>query len=391
MLFFCGLAHLLLSSRGKSPIDQSIHGGLIRRGAHPLFQKREKSAEEIATLTSLYNIEITEQHPRVNETALKHMSTFNIYQENSFVSGHTVLAFERAKEFVDEFYNNSSDSSRKIVILDSGCGKGMSTLALSKRYPEYPVLGIDRSISRLSRNPLYASTSTSQTESLDEDGSIYSSWTEEASNALLVRADLVDFWMLAVNQSDWTIHSHYMLYPNPYPKSKHLQRRWHGHPVFPVILALGGNLIVRSNWDIYCQEMSSSIRAVVSSNNSHYLPLEMARLCSDSSSYEEEDCSSSSSSSSSSSNSSSNNSNSDSRGSSSLDVRYYIADPPITHFETKYCDVGTPLYELCVNLGLRSLQERQAFIQRLYDAELKGEAWSIKTEEDARSIIEGVL
>ena len=62
---------------------------------------------------------------------------------------------------------------------------------------------------------------------------------ELTPNAILLRAELSDFYSLVAYQSDWVVKSHYLLYPNPYPKSKHLKRRWHGHPIFPVLLAIG--------------------------------------------------------------------------------------------------------------------------------------------------------
>ena len=74
-------------------------------------------------------------------------------------------------------------------------------------------------------------------------------------NTLLVRADLVDFWRLALN-AGWRPRRHYLLYPNPYPKTAHLKLRWHGHPVFPALLALGGRLELRSNWRLYLQEFA---------------------------------------------------------------------------------------------------------------------------------------
>jgi tRNA G46 methylase TrmB len=52
---------------------------------------------------------------------------------------------------------------------------------------------------------------------------------------------------------------HYLLYPNPWPKIGHLSRRWHGHPVFPAMLALGGLLECRSNWRIYVEEFCFAI------------------------------------------------------------------------------------------------------------------------------------
>ena len=53
---------------------------------------------------------------------------------------------------------------------------------------------------------------------------------------------------------------HWLLYPNPWPKPAQLARRWHGHPVFPSLLALGGTLILRSNWRIYAEEFALAAR-----------------------------------------------------------------------------------------------------------------------------------
>jgi len=98
--------------------------------------------------------------------------------------------------------------------------------------PDVLVIGIDRSEVRLGRG-----------EVLPE-------------NACFVRADLVDFWRLAV-QAGWKLWHHTMLYPNPYPKPEHLSRRWYAHPVFPNILQLGGVLMVRSNWQVYIDECAA--------------------------------------------------------------------------------------------------------------------------------------
>ena len=51
----------------------------------------------------------------------------------------------------------------------------------------------------------------------------------------------------------------YLLYPNPWPKIGHLARRWHGHPVFPTLLELGGVLECRSNWRIYVEEFCFAV------------------------------------------------------------------------------------------------------------------------------------
>lgn len=123
------------------------------------------------------------------------------------------------------------------LILDAGCGVGWSTLKLAEQFPDHFVLGVDQSLDRLNRGkplPLPA-------------------------NAVFIRADLVDFWRL-LQAAGIALARHYLLYPNPWPKIGHLARRWHGHPVFPGLLALGGQLECRSNWKIYVEELAQAIQ-----------------------------------------------------------------------------------------------------------------------------------
>ncbi|NWN83103.1 MAG: SAM-dependent methyltransferase [Halomonas sp.] len=122
------------------------------------------------------------------------------------------------------------------LMLDAGCGVGISTRRLAEAFPDHALIGVDRSDSRLSR----------------EHGPL-------PGNVLLIRADLVDFWRLSF-QAGWRPARHYLLYPNPYPKASLLKLRWHGHPVLPFILALGGRLELRSNWRLYLEEFSLALR-----------------------------------------------------------------------------------------------------------------------------------
>ena len=123
------------------------------------------------------------------------------------------------------------------LILDAGCGVGESSIALAQAFPDHYVIGIDQSESRLSRNGKGQPGSPALPSNLD-----------------LVRADLVDYWRL-LGDADIRLARHYLLYPNPWPKIGHLARRWHGHPVFPALLKLGGVLECRSNWRIYIDEL----------------------------------------------------------------------------------------------------------------------------------------
>ena len=69
---------------------------------------------------------------------------------------------------------------------------------------------------------------------------------------------MATFWRLAL-QANWRLERHYLLYPNPWPKPGHLQRRWHAHPVFSDMLGLGGRLEMRCNWSVYAEEFAFSV------------------------------------------------------------------------------------------------------------------------------------
>jgi tRNA G46 methylase TrmB len=127
---------------------------------------------------------------------------------------------------------------RPPLILDAGCGVGLSTLHLAARHPDHFVIGIDQSADRLARQV---------------------HWSDALpANCLRLRADLVDYWRLLL-ESGVRPARQYLLYPNPWPKKQHLGRRWHGHPVFPAVVALGGQFECRSNWRIYIDECAAAL------------------------------------------------------------------------------------------------------------------------------------
>ena len=133
-------------------------------------------------------------------------------------------------------------SADTAFVLDSGCGTGHSTRQLAAQHPGLVVLGIDQSRSRLSKSGVI--------DGLLVDG-----------NVLLLRAELSSVWRLMLAEGIQP-RTHYLLYPNPWPKSGQLKRRWHGHPVFPSLLALGGDLEMHCNWRIYAQEFAAAASQV---------------------------------------------------------------------------------------------------------------------------------
>ncbi len=124
------------------------------------------------------------------------------------------------------------------LVIDAGCGVGLSTRKLAQQFPDAFVIGIDQSAHRLQRQTRWQGS--------------------EPSNFITVRADLVDFWQRMALARIRPLRQ-YLLYPNPWPKKAQLQRRWHGHPIFPTILRLGGHLECRSNWKIYIDEMAMAL------------------------------------------------------------------------------------------------------------------------------------
>ena len=133
------------------------------------------------------------------------------------------------------------NAAGKPVIFDSCCGVGDSTINIAKSHPDHFVIGMDKSGHRLSKNEAY-----------EQHG---------VDNFMLLRTDLNDFWRLAVD-AQLEIVKHFILYPNPWPKAKHIQRRWHGSAVFPAIVALGGELEMRSNWRLYLDEFAHALNIV---------------------------------------------------------------------------------------------------------------------------------
>jgi len=159
-------------------------------------------------------------HERLVDVVQKHCRT----RYRKPYQAHNVQAFEHLREAI-EASNNAP------LILDSCCGTGMSSYQLARQYSDHLVIGVDQSCHRLSKG---------RPEATPE-------------NCLMLQANCEDIWRMC-REHDIHFTRHYILYPNPYPKSVHLKRRWHGHPVFPVLADLADRTILRSNWSTYLEE-----------------------------------------------------------------------------------------------------------------------------------------
>ena len=232
------------------------------------------------------------------------------YATTSFlrpVADHTRDAFERACEFVEKFYGEdcvgSNLESRKSfsLVLDSGCGTGESTIHLAHKFPNVPVIGVDKSGQRLTK-----AGNENQLKQRTVSGEVLGDAAVPA-NVFWVRAELLDFWKLAlekVNAREWNILHHALYYPNPWPKESEATRRFHLHPVFPTLLRLCPITELRTNWDIYAREFKEAARIAAGE-----LSLNLSAEC-----------------------------------------ESFEANPPETAFERKYKAAGQPLYRTIVKV-----------------------------------------
>ena len=218
----------------------------------------------------------------------KCIDTLPQYLTNRPIVNHTQIAFtELKRQLFEQNLLDPIDHNLPIkpIVLDSGCGTARSTIRLGKQYPDAIVLGIDRSLLRLTKNTFVTkqyippenfrmnkelrqkfesslqpqirqeenneitdntcddnrdTQSSSPNSNEDENPDDPTRLIEQvASNVWLIRAELIDFWrFLKLHSWHNQLQAHYMLYPNPYPKQTRLQLRWYAHPSFPLCLQL---------------------------------------------------------------------------------------------------------------------------------------------------------
>ena len=161
-------------------------------------------------------------HPRLASLVAKHLAS----PGRRPVAAHSRAAYQQL----------ACRLPQAPLVLDSFCGTGHSTAVLAERFPDHLVVGVDKSAHRLGKHP---------------DG-------QPRENMLLLQADCEDIWQQLAFDGVRLAH-HYLLYPNPWPKSKHLQRRVHGQASLPFILQLGGTITLRSNWQLYVEEFGLAL------------------------------------------------------------------------------------------------------------------------------------
>jgi hypothetical protein len=111
---------------------------------------------ETAFKTTRYTIDYC---PRTDPVRLqrivdKHATTLDRYLSHKPIAHHTLAAFQelcRQLQSKQQSLNASSTHGQYSIVLDSGCGTGRSSLVLGRLYPQHTVVGVDRSVARLSK------------------------------------------------------------------------------------------------------------------------------------------------------------------------------------------------------------------------------------------------
>lgn len=182
------------------------------------------------------------------------------------LSEHSLLTFAAINDWLGQYDGD--------VILDACCGVGESTSRLASLYPEARVVGIDKSDARLAKHTHYATN---------------------RDNYKVFRADIQDVLVLMM-RANWRVSAQFWWYPNPYPNKHQVQKRWHASPTMPLIMGLGGNVEVRSNWRLYLDEFAWVAQQYGRKTN----------------------------------------------------IREIVSEPPVTPFERKYRASGQSCWRLCV-------------------------------------------
>lgn len=153
------------------------------------------------------------------------------------ISDFSYETFQNILTWIEKFERDRD------IILDMGCGVGESSFHLALEYPDKLIVAIDKSVSRLERKSNFK--------------------VDAPTNLLIVRGELLDLWYLFATAEKFPksrIIKQYILYPNPWPKSKHIRRRWHANAIAPFIFQIDSEIELRSNWKIYAEEFFEAAR-----------------------------------------------------------------------------------------------------------------------------------
>lgn len=196
----------------------------------------------LAAGPSPYAIDVAPDVASARAAALRAARGIAHWEAHAPLPPHTIAAFARLQ---------AARRPQLPLALDAGCGTGRSTRLLAQALPAVDVFGVDRSAIRLQRGRNAAA------DALHSDANADVGEPEPT----LVRADLPHLWRL-LHSAGVRAGYQFFLYPNPSPRASHRKRRWHAHPAFPLVVALGGRVEVRASWQGYVEEFGAAFAAV---------------------------------------------------------------------------------------------------------------------------------
>jgi tRNA G46 methylase TrmB len=212
----------------------------------------------------IYHIHECPPHERTREIAARSARNLPTFLAHKDVAPYNAEAFAEARGAYAAYCERQNKEVGAVpLLLDSCCGTGRSTWNLAALRPDAFVIGVDKSLVRLTRNAAFRQHASLQetvagadSDAVDNDadagaGNVQDEDSSESTfaladadaveegrsrkqwakrdNMILVRANCIDFWRL-IWESGLSIESHTLLYPNPYPKPRQVALRWHGSP-----------------------------------------------------------------------------------------------------------------------------------------------------------------
>jgi len=131
------------------------------------------------------------------------------------------------------------------IEIEIGCGVGFHPISFAQQNPKTCFIALEHTKVRFEKFQ----------RRLQNHRSLH---PEALKNLLTLQANAVSW--ITHEVPDASIDRYWILYPNPYPKKEHLNRRWHAMPFASKIISTlksGGELVLATNETFYAEEAVS--------------------------------------------------------------------------------------------------------------------------------------
>lgn len=130
------------------------------------------------------------------------------------------------------------------LVVEIGCGVGLHPITFSRRHPDVNMIAIEHTRNKFERLQRRIASHTPQ-----------------PANLAAINANAIS-WLAAHGQPA-SLAAVFLLYPNPWPKSRHSNQRWHHMPFMAFLLSRlvpGGTLTMATNLAWYAAEAEATLR-----------------------------------------------------------------------------------------------------------------------------------